>query len=299
MSRDRYGELQAFLNVAREGSFTKAAALLGVSQSALSHTIRGLEAHLGIRLLHRTTRSVSPTDAGQRLLERIAPHFNDIDAEIAAISALRDKPAGSVRISASDNVAQSLLWPRLAPVLRQYPDIQLEINIDFALTNIVERRLDAGVRLGEQLEKDMIAVPISPAVRMAAIASPGYFQRNPIPQVPQDLLAHNCINFRLPTYGGLYAWEFEKDGRELNIQVKGQLTCNTSQQVVAAALDGTGIGFLTEDTAIQFLREGKLIRVLEDWCPPFSGYHLYYPNRREPTPAFQIVVEALRWPQRF
>ncbi|WP_369856032.1 LysR substrate-binding domain-containing protein [Candidatus Thalassolituus haligoni] len=299
MSRDRYGELQAFLNVAREGSFTKAAALLGVSQSALSHTIRGLEAHLGIRLLHRTTRSVSPTDAGQRLLERIAPHFNDIDAEIAAISALRDKPAGSVRISASDNVAQSLLWPRLAPVLRQYPDIQLEINIDFALTNIVERRLDAGVRLGEQLEKDMIAVPISPAVRMAAIASPGYFQRNPIPQVPQDLLMHNCINFRLPTYGGLYAWEFEKDGRELNIQVKGQLTCNTSQQVVAAALDGTGIGFLTEDTAIQFLREGKLIRVLEDWCPPFSGYHLYYPNRREPTPAFQIVVEALRWPPRF
>ena len=299
MSRDRYGELQAFLNVAREGSFTKAAALLGVSQSALSHTIRGLEAHLGIRLLHRTTRSVSPTDAGQRLLERIAPHFNDIDAEIAAISALRDKPAGSVRISASDSVAQSLLWPRLAPVLRQYPDIQLEINIDFALTNIVERRLDAGVRLGEQLEKDMIAVPISPAVRMAAIASPGYFQRNPIPQVPQDLLMHNCINFRLPTYGGLYAWEFEKDGRELNIQVKGQLTCNTSQQVVAAALDGTGIGFLTEDTAIQFLREGKLIRVLEDWCPPFSGYHLYYPNRREPTPAFQIVVEALRWPPRF
>jgi DNA-binding transcriptional LysR family regulator len=296
MSRDRYGELQAFINVAREGSFTKAAALMGVSQSALSHTIRGLEAHLGIRLLRRTTRSVSPTDAGQLLLERIAPHFSDIDAEIAAMSALRDKPAGSVRISASDNVAQNILWPRLAPVLREYPDIQLEINIDYRLTNIVEQRLDAGVRLGEQLEKDMIAVPIGPPMRMAAVASPDYFKRYAKPQKPQDLMEHNCINFRLPTFGGLYAWEFEKDGRKMDIQVKGQLICNTSIQVIHAALDGLGIGFMTEDSVTTLIHEGRLIRTLEDWCPPFSGYHLYYPNRREPTPAFQKVVEALRWP---
>ncbi len=295
MPRDHYSELQAFLAVARHQSFTRAAAEMGLSQSALSHTIRGLEQRLGIRLLTRTTRSVSPTEAGQQLIDRVASKFDDIDIELANISALRDKPAGTVRLSCSDNVAEAFIWPRLRPLLREYPDIKIEIRIDYGLTNIVEERLDAGVRLGEQIDQDMIAVPISGPVRMLAVASPEYWQQHPIPQIPQDLLQHSCINIRLPTYGGCYAWEFEKDGRELRLQVNGQLIFNTVPQIRQACVDGFGLAFLSDECVASEIAAGLLVPVLEDWCPPFPGYHLYYPNRREAAPAFRKVLEALRW----
>jgi DNA-binding transcriptional LysR family regulator len=295
MARQNVNDLLAFLAVARERSFTKAAAKLGVSQSALSHTIRALEERLGLRLLTRTTRSVSPTEAGERLLHFAGPRFEEIEAELAALSVLREKPAGTIRISTADYPAQTILWPKLAKFLPKYPDIKVEIIIDYGLTDIVAERYDAGVRLGEQVAKDMIAVRIGPDLRMAVVGAPSYFARRPRPKRPQDLTAHVCINLRMPTYGGLYAWEFEKRGRELKVRVEGQLVFNNLALRLNAALAGLGLAYLPEDEAQTHLAKGRLIRVLDDWCPPFSGCHLYYPSRRQPTPAFALLVDALRY----
>ena len=288
-------DLVAFLAVARERNFTRAAAKLGVSQSALSQTIRGLEARLGLRLLARTTRSVAPTEAGERLLKSVGPRLDEIDAELAALSVLREKPAGTIRINADEHSANEVLWPALARFLPDYPDIRVEIVIDNALTDIVAERYDAGVRLGELVAKDMIAVRIGPDLRMAVVGAPSYFASRPRPRAPQDLAGHNCINLRLPTHGGLYVWEFEKGKRELKVRVEGQLVFNNIAPRLKAALAGFGLAYLPEDQAQQHLAEGRLIRVLEDWCAPFPGYHLYYPGRRQPTPAFALLVEALRY----
>jgi DNA-binding transcriptional LysR family regulator len=295
MPRENMNDLLAFLAVARERSFTRAAAKIGVSQSALSHTIRGLEERLRLRLLTRTTRSVSPTEAGERLLETVGPRFEEIEAELAALGELREKPAGTIRITATDHAASTILWPKLARILPRYPDLKLEITVEQSLTDIVAGRYDAGVRLGEQVAKDMIAVRIGPDERMAVVGAPAYFDRRPIPKRPQDLVAHDCINLRLPTLGGLYAWEFEKGKRELKVRVEGQLVLNSSGLMLSAALDGFGLACVPEDLVRARIAEGKLIRVLADWCPPFPGYHLYYPSRRQPTPAFALVVEALRY----
>ena len=293
-ARDVY-DLLAFLAVARERSFTKAAAKLGVSQSALSHTVRGLEARLGLRLLSRTTRSVSPTEAGERLLLTVGPRFEEIEAEVTALSELRDKPAGTIRITTADHAADTILWPKLAKLLPEYPDIKVEIIIDYGLTDIVAQRCDAGVRLGEQVAKDMIAVRIGPDMRIAVVGSPSYFARRPPPQTPQDLVDHDCINLRLPTYGGLYAWEFQQDERELRVRVDGQLVFNASPQILQAALEGFGLAYVVEDRAAPYLADGRLQRVLDGWCPPFPGYHLYYPSRRQSSPAFVLLVDALRY----
>src|SRR5438876_517739 len=295
MSRQNINDLLVFLAVARERSFTRAAAQLGVSQSALSHTIRALEERLGLRLLTRTTRSVAPTEAGERLLRTVGPKFEQIDTELAALTELRDKPAGTIRITIGEHAAQAILWPALAKLLPRYPDIKVELTIDYGLTDIVAERYDAGVRLGEQVAKDMIAVRIGPDLRMAVVGAPSYFKRHPPPKRPQDLTAHDCINIRLPTYGGLYAWEFEKNGRELKVRVEGQLVFNGSAPMLKAALAGFGLAYLPEDLVQADLAKGRLIRVLTDWCPPFSGYHLYYPSRRQPTPAFALLVDALRY----
>ncbi len=295
MERENVNDLVAFLAVAREQSFTKAAAKLGVSQSALSHTIRGLEARLGLRLLTRTTRSVSPTEAGERLLATVGPRFDEIEAELAALSELREKPAGTIRITATDYATDTILWPKLAKFLPEYPDIRVEIIIDSGLTDIVAQRFDAGVRSGEQVAKDMIAVRIGPDMRMAVVGAPSYFAGRPLPKKPQDLTDHTCINLRLPTYGGLYAWEFEKGGRELKVRVEGQLVFSGSAQMLNAALAGFGMAFVPEDLAQMHLAQGRLMRVLEDWCPPFSGYHLYYANRRQTSPAFALLGDALRY----
>ena len=294
MARYNLNDLLAFVTVARENSFTRAAAALGVSQSALSQTIRGLETRLQIRLLTRTTRSVSPTAAGERLLNAIGHRFDDIEAELDALTALRDKPAGTVRITTSDHVLQTILLPKLTPVLLEYPDVSVEFDISYGFRDIVADRFDAGVRLGDYIDKDMIAVPIGPQSRMAAVASPSYFSANPIPQTPHDLVNHRCINMRQSTYGGLYVWEFERDGRQINLRVNGQLTFNTSRHMVSAALAGLGIAFLLEEEFSPYIEDGRLIRVLEDWCPPFAGFYLYYPSRRQPSPAFSLVVDALR-----
>ncbi len=295
MSRGNLNDLLAFLAVGRERSFTKAAAKLGVSQSALSHTIRELEARLGLRLLARTTRSVSPTEAGERLLHTVGPRFEEIEAELQALSELREKPAGTIRITATDYAADTILWPKLAKLLREYPDIKLEIITDYGLTDIVAQRYDAGVRLGEQVAKDMIAVPIGPDMRMAVVGAPSYFRKRSEPKRPQDLIGHNCINLRLQTHGGLYAWEFEKGGRELKVRVEGQLVFNGTTQMLNAALAGFGLAYVPEDLAQPHLAKGRLKRVLEDWCPPFSGYHLYYPSRRQSSAAFALLVDALRY----
>ena len=294
-ARGNVNDLLAFLAVAKEGSFTRAAAKLGVSQSALSHTIRGLEERLGLRLLTRTTRRVAPTEVGERLLRTVGPRFDEIDAELAALSELREKPAGTIRITTVEYAAESILWPALVKLLPQYPDIKVEIIVDYGLTDIVAERYDAGVRLGEQVAKDMIAVRIGPDFRMAVVGAPSYFTRRSRPKKPQDLTAHDCINLRLPTYGGLYAWEFEKNGRELKVRVEGQLVFNGSAPMLKAALAGFGLAYLPEDLVQADLAKGRLIRVLTDWCPPFSGYHLYYPSRRQPTPAFALLVDALRY----
>src|SRR5690242_4879365 len=286
MRRESVNDLLAFLAVARERSFTRAAAQLGVSQSALSHTIRGLETRLGIRLLTRTTRSVAPTEAGERLLRTVGPRLDEIDAELASMSELREKPAGTIRITAGEHAADAVLWPVLEKLLADYPDIKVEIIVDYGLVDIVAERYDAGVRLGEQVAKDMIAVRIGPDMRMAVVGSPSYFERRPQPRTPQDLTAHDCINIRLPTYGGLYAWEFEKDGRELKVRVEGQLVFNNIALRLHAALAGFGLAYLPEDQVRMQLADGRLVRVLEDWCPPFPGYHLCYPSRRQHTPAF-------------
>ncbi len=293
--RPRFDDLLAFFAVARERSFTKAAAKLGVSQSALSHTVRGLEARLGLRLLTRSTRSVSATEAGERLLQRLGPHFEEIEAELAALSELRQKPAGTIRITAGEHPAYTVLWPALENFLPQYPDIKVEVIVDYGLTNIVAERYDAGVRLGEQVALDMIAVRIGPDMRMAVVGAPVYFKKRPPPRKPQDLTAHNCINLRLPTYGGLYPWELEKNHRELHVRVDGQLVFNNIKLRVEAALAGLGLAFLPEDVVQADIAKGRLLRVLEDWCPPFPGYHLYYPSRRHHSPAFALLMEALRY----
>jgi len=294
MPRDNLNELTAFLAVARERSFTKAAAKLGVSQSALSHTLRALEERLGVRLLTRTTRSVSPTEAGERLVSTIGPRLDEIEAELAALGELREKPGGTIRITAGEHSADAILWPALAKFLPDYPDIRVEIIVDYGLTDIVAQRYDAGVRLGEQVARDMIAVRIGPDMRMAVVGSPAYFATRPKPRTPQDLTTHNCINLRLPTYGGLYAWEFEKAGRELKVRVEGQLVFNTAALRLNAVLAGLGLAYLPEDQVTAQLADGRLMRVLSDWCPPFPGYHLYYPSRRQATPAFSLLVDALR-----
>jgi DNA-binding transcriptional LysR family regulator len=295
MDRGSLDELAALVAVGREQSFTKAAAKLGVSQSALSQTIRQLEARLGMRLLTRTTRSVSPTEAGERLIHVAGPRFEEIEAEIAAVAELRDQPAGSIRITATDYATDTILWPRLTKFLRAYPDIKVEIITDYGLTDIVSERYDAGVRAGGQVAKDMIAVRIGPDLRMAAVASPGYFKKRPEPKRPQDLIGHNCINLRLPTHGGLYAWEFEKAGRELRVRVDRQLTFNGTWQMLNAALDGFGIAYVPEDVVQPHLTKRRLKRVLEEWCQPYPGYHLYYPSRRQTSAAFGLLVEALRY----
>jgi DNA-binding transcriptional LysR family regulator len=295
MPRTDLNDLLAFLVVARERSFTRAAAQLGVSQSALSQTLRGLEARLGLRLLTRTTRSVSPTEAGERLLRRLGPRFDEIEAELAAVSELREKPAGTIRITAGEHAADTILWPALARLLPDYPDIKVEIVVDQGLTDIVAERYDAGVRLGEQVAKDMVAVRVGPDMRMAVVGAPSYLARRPRPRAPQDLTAHSCINLRLPTYGGLYAWEFEQGGRALKVRVEGQLVFNIGALRLHAALAGFGLAYLPEDQVQSHLAAGRLERVLADWCPPFPGYHLYYPSRRQHTPAFALLVEALRY----
>ena len=294
MQRRTLDDLLAFVAVGRERSFTKAAAKLGVSQSALSHTMRELEARLGVRLLTRTTRSVSPTDAGERLLQTLGPRFDEIDTELAAIRELREKPAGTIRITATENVADTILLPKLAKLLREYPDIKVEIIINYGLTDIVAERYDAGVRSGEQVAKDMIAVRIAPDMRMAVVGAPSYFRKRSEPKRPQDLIGHNCINLRLPTHGGFYAWEFEKAGRELRVRVEGQLTFNATAQMLNAALAGLGLAYVPEGMAQPHIAKGRLKRVLADWCLPFTGYHLYYPSRRQSSAAFAMVVDALR-----
>ena len=294
MPRQTLSDLLAFLAVANERSFTRAAAKLGVSQSALSHTVRGLEERLGLRLLSRTTRSVAPTEAGERLIRTVGPRFEEIDAELVALSALREKPAGTIRITTGEHAAETILWPALARLLPDYPDIRVELTIDYGLTDIVTERYDAGIRLGEQVAKDMIAVRIGPDMRMAVVGAPSYFARWPRPKKPQDLTAHHCINIRLPTYGGLYAWEFEKRGHELKVRVEGQLVFNNMALRLNAVLAGFGMAYLPEDQVQAHIADGRLIRVLGDWCPPFLGYHLYYPSRRQPTPAFALVADALR-----
>ena len=294
MVRRNLNDLLAFVTVAREGSFTRAAAALGVTQSALSQTFRALDVRLQIRLLTRTTRSVSPTSAGERLMQAIGNRFDEIEAELDALTELRDKPAGTVRITCGDYVLHSVLLPKLAPVLREYPDIRLEFDVNYGFRDIVADRFDAGVRLGKTIDKDMIAVPIGPPMRLAVVASPDYFKAHGKPKVPQDLMKHQCINQRMQSSGGLYVWDFERRGQQMNVRVDGQLIFNTTQPQVDAALAGLGITLLPEDELMPYLEDGRLVRVLEDWCPKFEGYHLYYPSRRQPSPAFTLVVQALR-----
>jgi DNA-binding transcriptional LysR family regulator len=294
MARRNLNDLLAFVTVAREGSFTRAAAVLGVTQSALSQVIRGLEERLEIRLLTRTTRSVAPTSAGERLVRAIGHRFDEIEAELDALTELRDKPAGTVRITCGDHVLQSILLPRLLPLLKAYPDISLEFDVSYGFRDIVADRFDAGVRMGDTIDKDMIALPIGPQLRMAVAASPAYFRKHPVPKTPKDLTAHRCINQRMPSSGGLYVWSFERRGRAVNVRVDGPLIFNTTPPQVDAALAGAGIVLLPEDELVAHIEAGRLARVLEEWCPKFAGYHLYYPSRRQPSPAFSLVVDALR-----
>ncbi|MBN8952621.1 MULTISPECIES: LysR family transcriptional regulator [unclassified Rhizobium] len=295
MQREELVDLNAFAVVAEERNFTRAAAKLGTSQSSLSHTVRRLEARLGVRLLTRTTRNVAPTEAGERLLATLRPALESIDSELASLRELREKPAGTIRITSSEHAAATILWPALERLLPQYPDIHIELSIDSGLRDIVADRFDAGVRLGEALAKDMIAVRISPDVRMVIVGSPAYLARHPAPQTPNELAEHNCINLRLLSSGGLYAWELEKDGRELRARVEGQLTVNNVGMILRAVKAGLGLGFVMEDHVAADVAEGRLVCVLEDWCAPFSGYHLYYPSRRQPSAAFSLLVDALRY----
>jgi DNA-binding transcriptional LysR family regulator len=296
MDRQIASDLLAFLAVARERSFTKAAARLGISQSALSQIVRGLEERLGVRLLSRTTRSVAPTQAGERLLKTIGPKFDEMDGEISALSELRAKPAGTIRLTATEYANEAILLPALEKLLPKYPEISVEVFIDYGLTNIVAGQYDAGIRPGELVARDMISVRVGPDLRMAVVAAPSYFRNYKKPRTPQDLTDHNCINLRLPTHGGsVYAWEFEKNGREVKVRVEGQLVFNAAGALLDAALKGFGLTYLTEGQVQPFLSDGRLVRVLSDWCPPFSGYHLYYPSRRQPSQAFSLLVDALRY----
>ena len=296
MKREDAGDLLAFLAVARERSFTRAAAKLGMTQSALSQIIRNLEERLGVRLLNRTTRSVTPTQAGERLFQSVGPKFTEMDADLAVLSELREKPAGTVRLTATEYAASEILLPAMRKLLPKYPDINVEVIIDYGLTNIVAQQVDAGIRPGELVAKDMIAVRVSPDLRMAVVGSPSYFAERKRPKTPQDLTQHNCLNLRLPTHGGsLYVWEFEKNGREVNARVEGQLVFNSAGLLLKAALQGLGLAYVTEGNAQPHTSNGELVRVLSDWCPPFPGYHLYYPSRRQPSPAFSLLVDALRY----
>jgi len=298
MIKRNLNDLLGFVTVAREGSFTRAAATLGVTQSALSQAIRGLEERLQIRLLTRTTRSISLTPAGERLIQSIGNRFDEIEAELDALTALREKPGGTVRITCGDGMIQRVLLPKLTPLLQQYPDIKLEFDMSYALRDIVADRFDAGVRWGKTIDRDMIAVPIGPPLRMVVAASPEYFTRYPVPLHPNDLMAQDCINQRMPSSGGLYVWDFEKDGEKINVRVDGSLIFNTVPPQIDAALAGLGVVLLPEDDLQSYLESGQLVRVLEDWCPVFEGYHLYYPSRRQPSPAFSLVVNALRYDSR-
>lgn len=294
MRKDLY-DLIAFVSVARERSFTRASAKLGISQSALSHTLRKLETRLGVRLLTRTTRSVSPTEAGERLLRSVGPRLEEIEAELNALGDLRENPAGTLRITTAEHAADTLLRPALEKLLPAYPDIKVEVSIDYGLIDIVAQRYDAGIRLGEQVAKDMIAVRIGPDMRMAVVGSPSYFKKHPIPKKPQDLTAHNCINLRLPTHGGLYPWDFARQGRELKVRVDGQLILGNISQIEKAVLAGLGLAWMPEDAVQAHVAKGRLVRVLEPWCQPFPGYHLYYPNRLQFSPALSVLVEALKY----
>lgn len=295
MAKENLNDLQAFVAVARERSFTRAAAQLGLSRSALSHAMLALEARLGMRLLTRTTRSVSTTEAGARLLDAVARRLDEIELALGSLSAMRDKPAGTVRITAHDHAISTVLWPRLLPLLKEYPDVQVEFSVDYAFTDIAAHRFDAGVRVGDRVDKDMIAVRIAPDLRMAVAASPGYLAGKPLPLTPHDLTEHRCINLRLPTHGGLYAWDFEKDGQALNVRVGGQATFNNTFLMLRAALDGMGLAFVPLDIVQPHIDEGQLVPVLQNWWPSFPGYHLYYANRRQVSPALALVIEALRW----
>jgi DNA-binding transcriptional LysR family regulator len=295
MVKRNLNDLLYFVTVAREGSFTRAASLLGVTQSALSQAISGLEARLGIRLLTRTTRSVSPTAAGERLLNAIGHRFDEIDAELDELTELRDKPAGTVRITCGEHVLRTTLLPKINPLLLEYPDIKVEFDVNYGFRDIVADRFDAGVRMGDTIDKDMIAVPIGPELRMTVAASPSYFAKKSKPKIPQDLLNHVCINQRMQTSGGLYVWAFQRRGRQLNVRVDGQMIFNTSPSITDAAVAGLGVAWLPEDEFAPHLEEGRLVRVLEEWCPQFPGYFLYYPSRRQPSPAFSLVVKALRY----
>jgi DNA-binding transcriptional LysR family regulator len=294
MPRENLNDILVFLAVARERSFTRAAAKLGVSQSALSHSVRDLEARLGVRLLTRTTRSVSTTEAGEELFRAVAPRIDEIDASVAALSDFRDTPAGIVRITATDHAIDTVIWPKLRHFLLSYPDIKVEITVDYGLSNIVEERYDIGVRFGDQVAKDMIAVRISPDIRMAIVGSPSYFRNRDVPKIPEDLLDHECITLRMTTTKALYAWELKKGKRETQARVSGQLTFNTQPQMVKAALDGFGLAFVPEDAVIEHIQRGDLQSVLKDWCPTWPGYHAYYPSRRQASRAFALVIEALK-----
>ncbi|WP_322051868.1 LysR family transcriptional regulator [Paraburkholderia bannensis] len=295
MAGENLNDLAAFMVVAQERNFTRAGKRLGVSQSALSQTVRALEARLGMRLLTRTTRSVVPTEAGERLMVSIGPRIEEIQRELMVLSGLREKPSGIIRLTATEYAAEAVLWPAIAKLVDEYPDIKVEVLIDYGLTDIVRDRFDAGVRPGETIAKDMIAVRIGPPMRMAVAGSPDYFSRRKPPRTPQELTNHGCINLRLSGHGGLYTWEFEKRGRKLNVRVDGQLVFNSSHLILHAAIEGRGLAYLTEGQMEPYLSDGRLVRVLEDWCEQFSGYHLYYPSRRQPTPAFALLVEALRY----
>ncbi|CDZ39037.1 Transcriptional regulator, LysR family [Neorhizobium galegae bv. officinalis] len=295
MRHGDFSELAAFIAVAEAGSFTRAAAKLGLSQSAVSYSVRMLEQKLGVRLISRTTRSLSLTDAGQRMLRNLRPAFDHIESEIAAVTALRDKPAGKIRITTFRYAAISVLWPVVAKFLAEYPDIEMEIILDEGLTDIVADRFDAGIRVGEQVQKDMVAVKIGPDLRMAVVGSPSYFANHRIPQTPRELGEHRGVSYRQTTGGGLYAWEFERDGEELQVRMNGPLILNDGLMLEAAALDGLALAYTFEDQVSKHVADGRLIRVLEDWCPPFPGYHLYYPSRRQHTAAFALFVEALRF----
>lgn len=295
MARENYSDLLAFMAVARERSFTRAADQLGISQSALSHIIRNLETRLGLRLLTRTTRSVSPTEAGERLLRNVAPRFEEIDSELAALRELRDKPSGTIRITATDQAIDTILWPKLSKILPDYPDLKIEFSSDYGLSDIVADRFDMGVRLGDQVAKDMIAVRIAPDMRMTIVGSPAYLAGRPLPTTPQDLTRHTCINLRLPTRGGLYAWELQKDGREYQVRVEGQVTFNGIYPILDAALAGFGLAYIPEELVQPHVAAGRLLYVLQDWFPTFPGLHIFYPSRRQSSRALALVVDTLRY----
>lgn len=295
MALETFNDVLAFVHVVREGSFTRASALLGVTPSALSHAVRGLETRLGVRLLTRTTRSIAPTEAGDRLYNSVATRFDDIDAEVAAVKGLHDKPVGTIRITSTEHAANSALWPRLAKLLREHPGISVEITVDYAKSDIVSQRYDAGVRIGDEVAKDMIAVRIGPDMRIAVVGAPGYFATRPKPRTPHDLAEHNCINLRLPTHGGCLPWDFEKNGQTIKLRVSGQWVFNSSSPIARAALAGHGLAFVPEEMVLEHIAAGRLVRVLDDWCKPYPGYHLYYPSRRQSSRALATVVEALRY----